>query len=62
MPGFFPNDVLDRKKFEQMKDEYYEAMRWDVKTGFPTRETFLDLGLSDVVADLDKRGLAKSRS
>ena len=61
MPGFFPNDVLDRKKFEQMKDEYYEAMRWDVKTGFPTRETFLDLGLSDVVADLDKRGLAKSR-
>ena len=56
LPGFYPDDVLDRGKFEQMKDEYYEAMRWDTKAGVPTRETLVALALGDVVADLEKRG------
>ena len=62
MPGFFPDDILDHKKFEQMKDEYYETMRWDVKTGLPTRETLVDLSLDDVAADLEKRGLLPSKA
>jgi aldehyde:ferredoxin oxidoreductase len=57
LPGFYPDDVLDYEKFEQAKDEYYEAMRWDVKTGAPNRETLVELGLEDVAADLEKRGL-----
>jgi len=56
MPGYFPNDILDRKKFEQMKNEYYEMMEWDVQSGIPTRETFERLGLSAVAADLEKSG------
>ena len=29
--------VLDRDKFEKMKDEFYEAMGWDVSTGLPKK-------------------------
>ena len=36
---------------EKMKDDYYELMGWDVKTGLPTRATLERCGLSDV-ADL----------
>ncbi|MGQ9574155.1 MAG: aldehyde ferredoxin oxidoreductase family protein [Thermoguttaceae bacterium] len=32
--------------------EYLEAMGWDPKTGIPTKETLLDLGLDFVAADL----------
>jgi aldehyde:ferredoxin oxidoreductase len=27
--------VIDRARFEAMKDEYYEILGWDVKTGIP---------------------------
>jgi aldehyde:ferredoxin oxidoreductase len=56
MPGYFPKDSLDPMKFEEMKDEYYEAMGWDVKTGIPTRETLISLKLGNVASDLEKRG------
>lgn len=59
IPGVYPDDVLDREKFERAKDEYYEAMKWDVKTGAPNRDTLVAMGLEDVAADLDKRGLLK---
>ena len=56
LPGHWPDEVLDHQKFEQMKDEYYETVGWDLKTGIPTRETLNSLKLSDVADDLDKRG------
>ncbi|MFC1969152.1 aldehyde ferredoxin oxidoreductase N-terminal domain-containing protein [Chloroflexota bacterium] len=49
--------VVDRGKFEQMKDEYYQLRGWDVKTGLQKREKLEELELSDVVAELDSRGL-----
>jgi aldehyde:ferredoxin oxidoreductase len=27
--------VIDRERFEAMKDEYYELFGWDIKTGIP---------------------------
>jgi len=54
IPGTWPEDQLDSVKLEQMKDEYYEAMGWDVATGIPTFETFHALGLHDVAEDLEK--------
>ena len=39
-----------------MKDEYYEAMGWDVKTGIPIRETLISLKLDKVASDLEKHG------
>jgi aldehyde:ferredoxin oxidoreductase len=43
--GKFAGEVLDRAKFEQMKDEYYEIRGWDKETGIPTREKLVELGL-----------------
>ena len=39
-----------------MKDEYYQCWGWDVKTGFPTRESLEKHGLIEVADDLEKRG------
>ena len=37
--------VLDRVKFEKLKDEYYTLRGWDIKTGNPTRKKLEKLGL-----------------
>jgi len=33
---------------DELSKEYYEAMGWDVKTGKPSKQALLDLGLNDV--------------
>jgi aldehyde:ferredoxin oxidoreductase len=53
------NEVVDRQKFEKMKDEYYKLRGWDVATGLQTRRKLRDLGLGNILQDLDKRGLVK---
>ena len=49
--------VLDREKFEKLKDEYYELRGWDVASGLPKMRTLQDLGLQDIAGDLAHRGL-----
>ncbi len=49
--------VLDREKFEEVKGEYYSLRVWDVGTGLQTRPKLEELGLKDVVEDLERRGL-----
>ena len=39
-------------ELEQMKDEYYRLMGWDLKTGWPTRATLEKLDLSDIADSL----------
>jgi aldehyde:ferredoxin oxidoreductase len=46
--GKYEGAVLDRKKFEQMKDEYYEKRGWDKATGLPTPEKLEELKLAVV--------------
>jgi len=48
--------VLDRTKFEKMKDEYYVLRGWDAETSWPTKETYERLDLSDVADSLQKLG------
>jgi aldehyde:ferredoxin oxidoreductase len=55
--GKFKGEVMDPDKFEEMKDEFYTTRGWNLKTGFPTRQTLLDLDLPEAVADLEKRSL-----
>jgi aldehyde:ferredoxin oxidoreductase len=57
MPGSWPEDKVDLEDLERMKNDYYKAMAWDMKSGVPTRETLEALGLSDVAADLTKLGM-----
>ena len=49
--------VLDRKAFEQMKDEYYAYRGWDVASGLQTRTKLDELGLSDVADGLATQNL-----
>ncbi len=46
--GKYEGAVLDKDKFEQMKDEYYELRGWDNETGIPTKEKLSELGLSNL--------------
>lgn len=49
--------VVDREKFEKMKDEYYQLRGWDIKTGLQTKAKLEELGLNDVAEELETRGL-----
>jgi len=46
----------ERADLEQAKEEYYRLRGWDSR-GVPTRERLEVLGLSEVAADLEQRGL-----
>ena len=48
--------VVDREKFEAMKDEYYELRGWDAG-GLQTIAKLEEIGLSDIVSDLERRRL-----
>jgi len=47
--GTEPGKKLDREDWSRMLDEYYNLHGWDLKTGHPTRERLVELGLDDVV-------------
>ena len=49
--------VVERAKFEQMKDEYYRIRGWDVLTGFQKRDKLEDLNLGEVAEKLASEGL-----
>jgi hypothetical protein len=44
---------VDKKKFEALKDRYYQLAGWDINTGWPKREKLEELGLDDVADELD---------
>ncbi len=45
--------VITRQMLDNLLDQYYEFRGWDKKTGIPTRERLLQLGLEDVAQDLE---------
>jgi aldehyde:ferredoxin oxidoreductase len=47
---------MDEEEYNRMLDEYYDLHGWDRETSFPTRKTLVDLGLENVVDDLEKLG------
>ena len=51
-------EVVDREKFEQLKDEYYQLRGWDVATGLPTVTKLEQLELGDIALVLRENGLA----
>jgi aldehyde:ferredoxin oxidoreductase len=46
--------VLDRDKFEEMKSEYYRLRSWDIISGIPTARRLQELGLDDMIPDMEK--------
>ena len=49
--------VIDRDMFERLKEEYYGLRGWDISTGLQTKAKLGELGLRDIVPDLERRGL-----
>ncbi len=49
--------TVDREKFEELKDLWYDLRGQDRKTGAPKRETLEGLGLKYVADDLEKMGV-----
>jgi aldehyde:ferredoxin oxidoreductase len=47
---------IDREKYNQMLDEYYDLHGWDRETSYPRRKTLVDLGLENVAEDLARIG------
>jgi aldehyde:ferredoxin oxidoreductase len=41
-----------RIEFQALKEGFFTAMGWDIKTGMPSRETLADLGLEELTKDL----------
>jgi aldehyde:ferredoxin oxidoreductase len=48
---------MDKSDIRNAMLMFYEEAGWDKETGSPTRETYRRLGLSEVAAELDKKGL-----
>ena len=55
----FEGSVLDREKYENMRQEFYEIRGWDPKTGLQKLETLERLDMSDVGQEMKQMGLAK---
>ena len=49
--------VLEREKFEEMRDEYYQLRGWDASSGRQTKAKLEELELEDIARDLEQRGL-----
>lgn len=49
--------VVDREKFEKMKDEYYQLRGWDPQTGLLKKDTLQKLDLEDVIEPLKEKVL-----
>jgi aldehyde:ferredoxin oxidoreductase len=47
--------VVDREKFEKMKNEYYQLRGWDLQTGLLKEDTLQKLGLEDIIEPLKER-------
>jgi aldehyde:ferredoxin oxidoreductase len=50
--GPFKGVKLDRKKYDQMLDEYYKLRGWDPSSGVPNNSKLLELSLDDIAASL----------
>ena len=48
--------VLSRDTIGQVLNEYYELRGWDKRTGLPTKEKLIELGLNDIADDLLRQG------
>ena len=49
--------VVDRDSFEAMKSEYYEIRGWDSSSGLQNRPKLEELGLGDIVPELERAKL-----
>ncbi len=55
-PVSFRGNILDKKKYEKMREAFYELRGWDTETGLQKEETLERLNMTDLALDLKKQG------
>jgi len=55
--GKYQGERLEINQWNKLLDEYYHLHGWDIKNGIPTRETLVDLGLTDTIKTLEEKNL-----
>ena len=53
---------IDMKDYLPARDDYYALRGWDARSGLPSKNRLLALGLADVAADLAGRGLLADKA
>lgn len=51
--------VVEPAVFARIMDDYYRGRQWDVQTGLFTRACLERVGLSDMIAELEKKGFVQ---
>jgi aldehyde:ferredoxin oxidoreductase len=46
--------VITRQMLDDLLDQHYEFRGWDKKTGIPTRERLVQIGLEDIARDMEQ--------
>jgi len=54
--------TFDRQKVDEFKTHFYKLQGWDIKSGYPTRQTLESQGLAYVADELEKAGKLGSAS
>lgn len=55
LPCRFDGTLIDEAGFSQLLDEYYIARGWDQEWGWPQADQLRELGLEEVIAELEAR-------
>jgi aldehyde:ferredoxin oxidoreductase len=48
---------MDKGDIQKGMDMFYQELDWDCSSGLPKRDAYKKVGLSDVAAELAKKGL-----
>jgi aldehyde:ferredoxin oxidoreductase len=56
-PASIKGNVLDKQRFEEMREEFYELRGWEPQTGLQKKATLERLDLEDVAKELEKAAL-----
>lgn len=57
LTDYYHTKELTSEDMEKIYDDFYTARGWDVKTGIPTREKLIEIGLEDMAEMLEKEGV-----
>jgi aldehyde:ferredoxin oxidoreductase len=57
MMDYFNTKRLSREDVDRWLDDYYDERGWDIETGIPTEKKLTELGLKDLVPDLNRAKL-----
>jgi len=59
MQNYYRQRALTREDLKGFLDDYYDERGWDKESGIPMAEKLLELGLDDLIGDMEEQQLGK---